>query len=82
MECKAVVKLSLTLQKKTITPGPRVMRIHLVRNSTSARFEKNPKVFTSSKFIQLVQPIIHLVQKFTNVSCQSLVMRCSYYNMY
>lgn len=35
------------LCKRTgITPGPRLMRIHLVRNSTSARFEKNPKIFT------------------------------------
>ena len=24
------------------TPGPRIMRIHLVRNSTSARFGKKP----------------------------------------
>jgi hypothetical protein len=28
------------------TPGPRIMRIHLVQNSTSAKFEKNPKIFT------------------------------------
>ena len=28
------------------TPGPHLMRIHLVQNSTSARFEKNPKIFT------------------------------------
>ena len=27
------------------TPGPCLIRIHLVRNSTSARFEKNPKIF-------------------------------------
>ena len=40
------------------------MRIHLVRNSTSARFEKNLKIFTLCKFIQLVRPIIHLVLIF------------------
>ena len=28
------------------TPGPRLMRIHLVRNSTSANFGKTPKIFT------------------------------------
>ena len=28
------------------TPGPHIMRIHLVRNSTSARFGKNPQIFT------------------------------------
>jgi hypothetical protein len=28
------------------TPGPHLMQIHLVRYSTSARFEKNPKIFT------------------------------------
>ena len=28
------------------TPGPRIMQIHLVRNSTTARFEQNPKIFT------------------------------------
>ena len=28
------------------TPGPHIMRIHLVQNSTSARFEKNPLIFT------------------------------------
>ena len=40
------------------------MRIHLVQNSTSARFEKNPKIFTYCEFIQLVRilPIIHLVR--------------------
>ena len=39
------------------TPGPRLMRIHLVRNSTSAKFQKSPK-------IHLVRPIIHLVRIF------------------
>ena len=34
------------LQAQTDTPGPHIMRIHLVRNSTSARFEKNPQKFT------------------------------------
>ena len=38
-------------------PGPRLMRIHLVRNSTSAKFQKSPK-------IHLVRPIIHLVRIF------------------
>ena len=28
------------------TPGPWLMRIHLVRNSTSANFGKTPKIFT------------------------------------
>ena len=28
------------------TPGPHLMRIHLVRYSTSAKFGKNPKIFT------------------------------------
>ena len=42
------------------------MRTHLVRNLTSAKFEKNPKIFTYCKFIQLVQilPIIYLVLIF------------------
>ena len=39
------------------TPGSRLMRIHLVRNSTSSKFEKKPN-------IHLVQPIIHLVRIF------------------
>ena len=37
------------------TPGPHLMRIHLVRYSTSARYEKY-------SIIHLVQPIIHLVR--------------------
>ena len=28
------------------TPGPRLMQIHLVQNSTSAKFEKSTKIFT------------------------------------
>ena len=32
------------------TPGPHLMRIHLVRNSTSARFEKIPKYSLNSSF--------------------------------
>ena len=28
------------------TPGPRIMKIHLVRNLTCARFGKNPSIFT------------------------------------
>ena len=39
------------------TPGPHLMRIHLVRYSTSARYEKYSN-------IHLVRPIIHLVQFF------------------
>ena len=39
------------------TPGPHLMRIHLVRNSTSARYEKYSN-------IHLVRPIIHLVRIF------------------
>ena len=40
-----------------ITPGPHLMRIHLVRYSTSARYEKYSN-------IHLVRPIIHLVRIF------------------
>ena len=47
-------KLGIILES---TPGPRLMRIHLVRYSTSARYEKYSN-------IHLVQPIIHLVQIF------------------
>ena len=39
------VKKGITVTDKC-TPGPRIMRIHLVRYSTSARFEKNPQIFT------------------------------------
>ena len=39
------------------TPGPHLMRIHLVRYSTSARYEKYSNIY-------LVRPIIHLVQIF------------------
>ena len=39
------------------TPGPHLMRIHLVRYSTSARYEKYSN-------IHLVRPIIHLVRIF------------------
>ena len=28
------------------TPGPRLMRIHLVQNSTSAKFGESPEIFT------------------------------------
>ena len=31
---------------KSNNSGPRLMRIHLVRNSTCAKFEKSPKIFT------------------------------------
>jgi len=39
------------------TPGPHLMRIHLARYSTSARYEKY-------SIIHLVRPIIHLVRIF------------------
>ena len=39
------------------TPGPHLMRIHLVRYSTSARYEKY-------SIIHLVLPIIHLLRIF------------------
>ena len=39
------------------TPGPHLMRIHLVRYSTSVRYEKY-------SIIHLVRPIIHLVRIF------------------
>ena len=39
------------------TPGPHLMRIHLVRYSTSARYKKY-------SIIHLVRPIIHLVRIF------------------
>ena len=39
------------------TPGPHLMRIHLVWYSTSARYEKY-------SIIHLVRPIIHLVRIF------------------
>ena len=42
---------------ETCTPGPYLMRIHLVWYSTSARYEKYSN-------IHLVRPIIHLVQIF------------------
>ena len=47
----------IDLKVKVTTPGPHLMRIHLVRYSTSARYEKY-------SIIHLVQPIIHLVRIF------------------
>ena len=41
----------------SFTPGPRLMRVHLVRNSTIAKFEKSPN-------IHLMRHIIHLVRIF------------------
>ena len=32
--------------QQTVTPGPCIMRIHLVRNSTSARFGKKTQIIT------------------------------------
>ena len=40
------------------TPGPRLMRIHLVQNSISAKIQKSPN-------IHLVPPIIHLQGVYT-----------------
>ena len=50
------ILLPLTVQI-AYTPGPHLMRIHLVRYSTSARYEKY-------SIIHLVRPIIHLVRIF------------------
>ena len=50
----------------SITPGPRLMRVHLVQNSTSAKFEKSPN-------IHLVRPIIHLMQIFALSDLYALV---------
>ena len=44
-----------------IIPGPRLMRIHIVRNSTIAKFQKSPN-------IHLVRLIIHLVQILAQVT--------------
>ena len=57
---------SATVLYKDPAPGPHLMRIHLVRNSTSARFWKSPKIHLVRHIIHLVRilPIIHLVQKF------------------
>ena len=48
------------------SPGPNLMRIPLVLNSTSAIFGKNPKTHLVRPIIHLMRilPIIHLVQKF------------------
>ena len=39
-------ELSANLFDTKCTPGPLLMRIHLVRNSTSANFGKTPIIFT------------------------------------
>ena len=57
------IDLPIDFLSSISTPGPRIMRIQLVRYSTSARSGKNPQVFTKCKFIQLVRTI-HLVRKF------------------
>ena len=49
--------MSVKAQTQKYTPGPHLMRIHLVRYSTSARYEKY-------SIIHLVRPIIHLVRIF------------------
>ena len=46
------------------TPGPHLMRIHLVRYSTSARYEKYSHIHLVRPIIHLVRPIIHLVRIF------------------
>ena len=33
------------LKTNKTTPGPRILRIHLKRYSTSAKFGKNPQIF-------------------------------------
>ena len=43
------------------TPGPWLMRVHLVQNSTSAKFEKSPN-------IHLARPIIALIINFCTKS--------------
>jgi len=58
-----VFVISVLMKTELSTPGPRIMRIHLVRYSTSARSGKNPQIFIYCKFIQLVRTI-HLVRKF------------------
>ena len=35
------------------TPGPCIMRIHLVRYSTSVRSQKSPKIYSSSAYYSL-----------------------------
>ena len=42
---------------RTPTPGPQLMRVHLVQNSTIVRSLKKVTIN-----IHLVRPIIHLVQ--------------------
>ena len=44
----------IDFKANSYSPGPQLTRIHLVRNSTSAKFQKS----------HLVRPIIHLVQIF------------------
>ena len=41
------------------TPNPCIERIHLLQNSTSSKFGKNPPIFTQCKFIQLVQLLLY-----------------------
>ena len=63
-------KLFLIVVKSVHTPGPRIMRIHLVQNSNSAKFGPPPKkkfhlvricsTIANEKAVYLVK--IHLVQ--------------------
>ena len=55
----ALLQGKLKLKKSLLhtTPGPHLMRIHLVRYSTSARYEKYSN-------IHLVRPIIQIVRIF------------------
>jgi len=50
-----VFVISVLMKTELSTPGPRIMRIHLVQYSTSARSGKNPQIFTYCKFIQLMR---------------------------
>ena len=43
-EAKTFLKVPVSI--KVVTPGPRKMQIHFVRYTTSARFGKNPQIFT------------------------------------
>jgi hypothetical protein len=47
MEFSFVKDIKVVVEKMTKnhrTPGPRLMRVHLVQNSTSAKFEKSPNI--------------------------------------
>ena len=54
---ESVQDFLIKLNMKPCTPGPHLMRIHLVQYSTSVRYQKY-------SIIHLVRPIIHLVRIF------------------